>query len=51
MSDADPRSAEPVPSPPYEEEPSTTGLVADQQTALEDAVEDGDPDGSAAAGA
>ena len=69
MTDADdPRSAEPVPAPPYEEEPSTTGVVVegddepsgggavpaeltDQQAALEAAVEQGDPEGSAASGA
>lgn len=68
MTDADdPRTAEPVPAPPYEEEPSTTGVVVegdedgasgevpaeltDQQAALQAAVEAGDPEGSAASGA
>lgn len=61
MSD-DPRSAEPVPAPPYEEEPSTTGVVAegdegrstvptDQPSALEQAVEEEQAEGSPAAGA
>jgi hypothetical protein len=69
MTDADPRDAEPVPAPPFQEEPSTTGVVvadadddaddddegapapADQQTALQDAVDRGEAEGSAAAGA
>lgn len=65
MTDADPRSAEPVAAPPLDEEPSTTGVVvadddgdpsggappADQQTALQDAVDRGEAEGSAAAGA
>lgn len=58
----DPRDADVVPAPPIDDAPSTTGIAvpdddepvsppADQQSALEEAVERGEPEGSAAAGA